>query len=118
MSYISMAFALIGGAFVLALVAIFYIVHTSYVASVDPQPPSAQTIPESHRDLLESERVQTLIKRAQHDPFFRHRLSRKREEELEKWKLSRKERTLLLQMSESELEALVHSCHSSHQAIA
>jgi len=109
MPYLPTAMALIGGAFILALVAIISIVHVSYqhVSGLPEEPGIA--LPEDYRELLSSERVSRMLKRTHFDLFFRRRLLHRREAALRKWRLSRKERNLLMDMSDAELAELYRS---------
>jgi len=112
MSYTCATMLLVGVAFALALIAIILIVHCSY-RRIGGEAPRAETVlPECYQELLTSRRVHRLFRRARFDFLFRNRLFRHRERVLRRWRLSRKERSMLMNMRDEELIELYNAFHS------
>lgn len=95
----------------LAILAIYFVVRSSYRQLTEPSGKPTSSLTEEHLGLLESSRVDGLLRRAQHDIFFRHQLLHRREEALGKCRLSRKERAILRRMSERDVEELIRALH-------
>lgn len=111
MPYQETATILVISGIFLAILAIYFVVRSSYRQLTEPSGKPTITLKDEHLGLLESSRVDGLLRRAQHDMFFRHQLLHRREETIGKCRLSRKERSILRMMSERDLEELIRAFH-------